>query len=126
MPAGVARARSPRSARVRGGVVARSSSTHRRLRWRAVDETSTGVEWPIRQQGGGGETHRGGTTLVRWRRRASAAAFRSVRGIAVVGSEGNDALKHRGVEEGEVPLKRRRGVAVAGAHREGRLVVVSS
>jgi hypothetical protein len=44
----------------------------------------------------------------------------------VVGSEGNDALKHRGVEEGEVPLKRRRRVDVAGAHREGWLAVVSS
>jgi hypothetical protein len=38
----------------------------------------------------------------------------------VIGSQGDDALKHGvEVEEGEALLKRRTGAAVAGAHHEG-------
>jgi hypothetical protein len=45
----------------------------------------------------------------------------------VVGSEGDDALKHGvEIEEGDALLKRRTGAAVAGAHREGQLAAVSS
>jgi hypothetical protein len=53
-----------------------------------------------------------------------AAAFRPTSRVAVVGSEGNDALKHGGGGV-EALLKQRRGAAVEGAHREGRLAAVS-
>jgi hypothetical protein len=88
MPTGVARARSP----------GWPMPVHVGLAWWCTGDqgSAPASSGQFVGQGAGGETHQGGAAPVRWRRRASVAAFRLASGVAVVGSEHNDALKHRG------------------------------